>query len=283
MATDIIKIGKYSFKIIENKMDYGGRIISHTFRIGGDYDNCITISYKYNTENKPISAKIPHKIPHALYEPECSIGAHLEKGPGTVLMLKTLLQYVYEKIPNIKTFEFDDMSHIDCIPKDLSKHPPRPSLKPLSLSYLSIAYNSNTWYEEHFNAKMSDSIAYNKYREVLYFLKNPSAKVEFIEFLQIAQPPKEQYTYLESIYKASRTYREFFNAIPKGNRCEILLPWLTQFLNYYLKGIFSTDNWKIDVTEMNKVKGGEKRKTQRNRKVYPLNYRIINYKEYNML
>jgi hypothetical protein len=278
MTTEIINVGRYSFKIIENKMAYGDKIISHTFRIGGEYDNCISISYKYDMENKPISAKIPH----ALYEPECSIGSNLERGPGTILMLKTLLRYVYKKIPTIKIFEFDDMSHIDCIPKDVSKPPPRQSLKPLSLSYLSIAYNSNTWYEEHFNAKMRDSIAYNKYREALHFLKKPSAKVEFIEFLQIAQAPKEQYIYLESIYKTARTYREFFDAIPKEKRCDLLLPWLVEFLNYYLKGIFSTDNWEINVTEMNKIKGG-KRKTQRNSKIYGSNYRVINYKEYNMM
>jgi hypothetical protein len=129
---------------------------------------------------------------------------------------------------------------------------------------------------------MRDSIAYNKYREALHFLKKPNAKVDFIEFLQIAQPPKEQYIYLESIYKTARTYREFFDAIPKEKRCELLLPWLVEFLNYYLKDIFSTNNWEINITEMNKIKGG-KRKTQRNSKIYGSNYRVINYKEYNMM
>jgi len=280
MSEEIINIGGYRFKIIENKMIYGGnRIISHTFKIGGDYDNCISVSYKYDMNNNPISAKIPH----ALYEPECSVGSNLERGPGTILMLKTLLQYTYKKIPQITIFNFDDMSHIDCIPKDLSKPPPRSSLKPLSLSHLSIAYKSKTWYEEYFNAKMINPTAYTKYRESLQFLESSTTKPDFIEFLQIAQPPKEQYTYLESIYNSSATYRDFFKKIPKEKRCEILLPWLVQFIDYYLKNVFSTGGWYINVKEMNTMKGGKRNETRKSRKIYPSKYRIINYKEYHMM
>jgi hypothetical protein len=278
--TDIIKIGKYTFEITETKMIYGTIIISHTFKIGGDYNNCISVSYTYKN-NKPITAKIPH----ALYEPECSIGSNLEKGPGTILMLKTLLRYSYNKIPEISTFEFDDMSHIDCIPKDMSKSPPRPSSKPLSLSYLSIAYNSKTWYEEKFNAIMTDHITYKNYRDKITFLEMEDKKPSFIDFLQIAQPPKEQYEYLESIYNTSKTYRDFFNKIPKSKRCDILLPWLVHFLNHYLKGIFSTNGWEINVKTMNSMEGGKtrnKRYTRKN-KLYPSNYNIINYKEYHMI
>lgn len=285
----IININGYSFKITENKLLYGGdRIISHTFKIGGDYNNCISVSYKYDMNNKPISAKIPH----ALYEPECAIGSKLERGSGTVLMLKTLLQYVHKQLPTITLFEFDDMSHIDCIPrhnKNMSKHsPPRPSLKPLSLSHLSIAYNSKTWYEDKFNATMIDPVKYKKYRETIRFLEQPDKKPDFIQFLQIAQPPTDQYDYLESIYNKSNTYREFFNNIPKSNRCTILLPWLVQFMDHYLKDVFSTNGWQIDVTKINtNIKGGSintKRNTTQNttrkQKLYPSNLKIITYKEY---
>ena len=280
-TANIIKVGGYTFKITETKMIYGGdRIISHTFKIGGDYDNCISVSYSYRN-NKPVSAKIPH----ALYEPECAIGTSLEKGPGTVLMLKTLLRYVHNKIPEITTFEFDDMSHIDCAPKDMSKQPPRPSIKPLSLSYLSIAYNSKTWYEDKFNAKMLDHATYKRYRDAIQFLEMEDKKPSFVDFLQIAQPPKEQYDYLESIYNSSKTYRDFFNKIPKSKRCEILLPWLVQFLNYYLKGVFSTNGWEINVNTMNITEGGKRvhKRYTRKSKLYPLHYRIINYKEQHMM
>lgn len=271
---EIIKINGYTFKITETKMIYGGdRIISHTFKIGGDYDNCIGVSYTYNN-NKPVSAKIPH----ALYEPECSIGSNLEKGIGTVLMMKTLLRYVHNKIPSITTFQFDDMSHIDCIPKNTNKQPPRPSKKPLSLAYLSIAYNSKTWYEEKFNATLIDSKKYSSYREKISFLKDQHEKVEFTKFLEIAKPPIDQISYLESIYIKSKTYREFFDAIPKAHRCDILSPWLVQFMEYYLKGVFSTNDWQINVTAMN---GGSRSKTRK--AIYPSKYKMINYKEYHMM
>jgi hypothetical protein len=267
-----IHIGKYSFKITETKFQYGDRIISHTFKIGGNYDNCISISYTYQ-DNKPISAKIPH----AQYEPECSIGSTLEKGEGTTLMLKTLLRYAHNKIKQVTIFHFDDMSHIDCVDKVMSKSIPRTPTMPLNLSYFSLAYNSETWYERHFNAKMSDKEKYAKYKEKRKFLTDPEQKPPFVEFLEIAQPPEDQYEYLETLYNKSATYRVFFDSIPRATRCKVLYPWLTTFMEYYLKDVFSNYGWEIDVTEMN-TKGG--RRTRRRARS---NHRIVYHKRMDMV
>jgi len=265
----LIRSGKYEFKITENKLLYGAdRIISHTYRIGGNYDNCISVSYTYNN-NKPISAKIPH----ALYEPECSIAPPpLEKGAGTVLMLKTLLKYVYSRNPTVHIFSFDDMSHIDCIEKDTTKSIPRPPTKPLNLAYLSIAYNSKTWYELYFNAKMSDKVKYKKYEDRLNFLINPKEKVDFLRFLEIAKPPQEQHKYLEAIYKKSTTYRELFEAIPKTKRCDVLFDWLTSFMEYYLKDVYSPYNWEININEMKNIIGGSRRN------LYSSTYKLVDFR-----
>lgn len=265
----IVKAGKYNFKITEKRMAFGDRIISHTFKIGGDYDNCISVSYTYNN-NKPVSAKIPH----ALYEPECSVGSDLEKGAGTIIMLKTLLKYVYSKIPTVQTFTFEDMSNIDCIDKDMSKPIPRSPTKPLNLAYFSLAYNSETWYEKHFNARMSNKTKYTKYKERLDFLTNPSKKMEFVHFLEIVKPDQEQYIYLESIYNKSTTYRDFFELIPKTKRCDILYNWLSSFMEYYLKDVYSQYDWEMDITEINNTSRGGGRKSE----PYPSKYRLIEYR-----
>lgn len=280
MTTETITSGKYTFVVSENKMVYDKRIISHTFRIGGTYNDCISISYTYN-DNVPISAKIVF----VRYEPECPLESNLEKGGGTTIMLKTFLQHVVRKIPSITTFMFEDMSHIDCHERDLSIPPPRSPTRPLSLAYLSIAYNSCTWYEKHFDAKMTDNVRYANYRKSLKFLTDPTAKLDFISFLQIVQPPSEQCEYLEYRYKTTTTYRKFFDTLPIETRCDTLRPWLKTFMEYYLGNTYSSYNWEINVTSP-KITGGNKlKKTRRQstKRNYPPTYKIITYNDMHLL
>lgn len=276
MPTEVIQVGKVSFTITENQQMYDNYILSHTFKIGGTYDDCISISYSYNRDNTPISAKIIF----VHYDPECSLGNDLEKGGGTTLMLKAFLNYVHKKVPSIHIFTFEDMSHIDCKEIDLSKPPPRSSSQPLNLAYLSIAYNSSTWYEKYFDAKMSNPIVYEKYRHALQFLTDSNAKVDFIEFLQIAKPPSEQIELLKELYTNADTYRAFFQAIPFHKRCELLQSWLTTFIEYYLKKVYSPYNWEINIQSPKmKQEGGRKRirgTRKQTQKLFPeSNYRII--------
>jgi len=286
MTTETITVGKYSFIITENKFAFADKIISHTFKIGGTYNDCICISYTYNNLT-PVSAKIVY----VSYEPECTTGNNLEKGGGTAIMLKTFLRYVYKKIPSVNIFTYEDMSHIDSVEKDLSKLPPRKPIRPLSLAYLSIAYNSCTWYEKYFDAKMTDKGRYAKYQTSMKFLTNSGDKPDFITFLQIAQPPQNQIEHLKKIYEETATYRAFFNAIPFNDRCELLGHWLKTFIEYYLGDKYSPYGWEINVL-VSKIKnasleGGSKeggsKKSKRNTLkltgIIPEKYRIVMYNE----
>lgn len=273
----ILKGNKYEFGVRQSTQMYGNTIIGRTFTIGGDYEKCVTVSYKYKN-NMPIQAFIPY----LLYEPECSIDSTLERGGGSEIMIKTLLKHAYSEIPSISIFLFDDMSKIDCISKDLTKSPERKIQKPLNLAFFSIAYYSKTWYELHFNAVMNDLEQYKKYRERLDFLTNPEEKPEFQHFLEIAQPPIDQIEMLKSMYETTETYRDFFNAIPKVKRCDILYSWLTNFMKYYIGDIYTESNWMISIDTLDKrvsLGGGYTRKL-RNKKVRKQMYRIYDYKEY---
>jgi hypothetical protein len=264
-----IKIGGYTFKIIENSMEYNNTIFSRTFKIGGDYEDCVNLSYTYSN-GKPQTAKLPH----LMYEPECAIGKELQRGGGSELMIKTLIKYAHKKIPEVNIFEFDDMSNIDCVEKDVSKPPPRKPIRPLKLSYFSIAYNGLTWYEKHFNAKMKDLDKYTKYRERIHFLTDTISKVEFVRFLEIAKPPLSQIEQLKLWYESAKTYREFFNLIPFEDRCNILFSWLDNFMSYYLHDVFTDRYWYIDVRDMDLKKGG---KRQTRKRLYPSKYKLIHY------
>jgi hypothetical protein len=272
----IVKGGKYTFRVKRTIQSYGDKIIGRTYRIGGDYEKCVTVSYKYK-DNIPIEASIPH----LLYEPECSIGSTLERGGGSEIMIKTLLRHAYSEIPSLPFFVFDDMSKIDCLPKDIAKPPERKILRPLNLAYFSIAYHGKTWYEMRFNAEMKDKERYVKYRDRLQFLTNPADKPDFERFLEIAQPPDEQIEMLQSLYKETETYRDFFNAIPKEKRCNMLYYWLTTFMKYYIGDVYTENDWVMNVNTFDNTPslGGGYTRRKRTRRVRKQMYRLYDYKE----
>ena len=266
-----IQYGKYTFNIKETIAVIRDILFTSTYTIGGDYQKCATATYKYSN-GTPISVSLPH----LLYEPECSLGSNLERGEGSITMIHALINFCYEKYPTIPLFDFDDMSHIDCTEKDLTIPPPRKNKRPLNLAYFSIAYHDKTWYEIYFNAEMKDKKLYKKYRESLSFLTDPQHKVEYIRFLEIAQPPAEFVEYLEPLYNSAQTYREFFKRIPREKRCNVLFDWITTFMKYYIGDVFKPTDWQIDVTKLKTIRknmtGGYTRKQGRtkNKRVNPI-------------
>ena len=146
-TSDIIDIGRYRFKVIKNIIKHNDILISHTYKVGGDYADCINVSYKYSN-NVPISVSMPH----LLYEPECAIGSILEKGTGTELLIKSAIRYAYTDVPSLSIFTFDDMSHIDCNKKDITKRVPRKPSNLLSLHWSTSSSHIMTRYEARYSA-----------------------------------------------------------------------------------------------------------------------------------
>jgi hypothetical protein len=270
--TEIVQSGKYNFKIVRNIEYYRDEIWTHTYKVGGDYGDCLNISYFYQN-NKPVRAVIPH----LLYEPECAIGTTLDAGGGTEIMVKTALRYAFNDVKTVSIFEFQDSSHIDCLQKDLTKALPRKMARPLNLAYFYIAYHGMTWYEARFNAEMLDKVKYNRYRKQVKFLTDPATKPSFDEFKAIilsAFASLEELIYVEKLYAKTQTYREFFEAIPKTRRCDILYPWLNTFMEHYIGAVFSVKDWTINVNKMDETRattGGSLKKGQQ--------YRIYSYEK----
>ena len=155
METVYISVGKYRFKIIDNTLSYDDHIYSRNFKIGGNVSDCVNISIRYSN-NKPISAYIPH----IMYDPECSMDVILEKGKGTLIMVRTLLDYVHTKIPTISEVLFEDKSNIECvtdieIQKSSEHREKRKNIYSIPLYYFSIAFNGVTWYEKQFNKPLA--------------------------------------------------------------------------------------------------------------------------------
>ena len=250
-------------------MFYKCKGVNKTYKIGGNIADCANISINF-TNNIATSANMPH----IMYDEECSIGNVLDKGTGSIIMVKTLLQYIKQLYPHLVEVAFDDMSSIECsTEEDIEKNKTRirkkgTNLVPMPLYYLSIAYNGETWYEKHFKAVQQNTEKHIAYKErVFKLLNDPSEKPsDFVKYLQIVRAPPAIHKELEMYYLPTNTYSEFFHAIPKNDRCRLLRSWIKEFMDYYLRRVFSNFDWAIKLSNITNTVGGFKRKN--NRKYY---------------
>jgi hypothetical protein len=197
----------------------------------------------------PISAKIPTLV----YNPDCSLTTPLKKSSGTITIIKTLLKHINKVIPNITTFEFEDMSTLEC-GTDEEKHRKRhrkigTHAVPTALYYFSIAFNSMTWYEKYFNAYYKTPDKHRVYRKGVedFLTKKP---MPFIDFLYIAKPSDKIQDKIKSLYESASTYQVFFDSIKDDEQCSYTRDWIATFMEDQLKDIFFNKGWIIDVKQM---------------------------------
>ena len=252
-----VKSGKYTFIIKEKTIAREQDIMYTTLQIGGDYPDCVSIFIRY-ADNKPSSANM------SINDAECVTNE--KKGDGSKVMIQTLIAYLRQKYPTITEIEYDDMSSIECATNEeltSAKNLKRGSnLKPMSLYNLSIAYNGLTWYEKYFGGRQQNMETHAKYRErVKILLHDKATKPEnFNDFIKIAHVPPNLWTELFEFYKTTETYSQFFNSMPKSERCRLLRPWIDTFMAHYLKNVFYNSNWIMPAL----VIGGKKtRQTRR--------------------
>ena len=262
----MITSGPYKFQIIDNTLFSRDKteIYSRNFKIGGTYPDCVNISIIYEN-NKPVNASMPILLSDA----ECSFDRPLEKGGGAIIMIKTLLQYVYTQIPTLTNIKFDDKSNIECATEDELKKGSRfrkkgTYVRPIPLYYLSIIFNGKTWYEKHFNAKQNDEERHKRYRarvtELLYS-HELKAKIQYDRFIALIDKNEEEMYELYQYYNNANNFNDFFQSIPKQHRCRLVGSWIEQFMKYMLKDVFYNDNWIIDFPL--EVSGGNNKKTRK--------------------
>ena len=253
-------VGKYRFIIKDNTLLLREKIYSRTVKIGGNYQDCVSVSIKFNDENQPESAYIPH----IMYDPDCSVDIKLDRGEGSIIMIKTLFDYIHKEIPTISEINFEDKSNIECATdEEISKgsrfRKKGTNVYPIPLYYFSIAFNGKTWYEKHFNARQKDKDKHIAYKEkVSYVLNSKELKTNtsFFQFLQMSRPSIEFIEELEKYFNASDTFGELFQMIPKDDRCRIVRDWISIFMEHHLKDVFDNKNWIIEIPIT--IKGGKR-------------------------
>jgi hypothetical protein len=246
----MVTSGSYNFQIIDNTLYSRDKteIYSRNFKIGGTYPDCVNISIIYEN-NKPVDASMPI----LLSDPECSFIRPLEKGNGAIIMIKTLLNYVYTQIPTLTHIKFDDKSSIECATEEKLKKGSRfrkkgTYVKPIPLYYFSILFNGQTWYEKYFNAKQKDEVRHQQYRtKITEFLYSPEFKknIQFDRFVSLFDKKEEEMIELYQYYNNANNFNDFFQSIPKKDRCRLVGSWIEQFMKFILKDVFYNENWII--------------------------------------
>ena len=248
--TIMVTAGPYKFQIIDNTLYSRDKteIYGRNFKIGGTYPDCVNISIIYEN-NKPVDASMPF----LLSDSECAFNRPLEKGGGAIIMIKTLLNYVYTQLPMLTYIKFDDKSKIECATEEELKKASRfrkkgTYVKPMPLYYFSILFNGQTWYEKYFNAKQKDEVRHQQYRtRVTEFLYTPEFKtnIQFDRFVSLFGNKKEEMTELYQYYNNANNFNDFFQSMPKQHRCRLVGPWIEQFMKFILKDMFYNENWVI--------------------------------------
>ena len=260
----LINVDKYTFQITDDTLSTREQIYCRNFKISDNNSHYINVSISYS-QNEPVSASITKIV----YDEDCSIDTHLDRGEGSITMIKTLLQYIHKQLPTITEVNFEDNSNIECIDEN-----------EIPLYYFSIAFNGETWYEKHFNARQKDKTKHDKYKAKindLLYSTQLKTNTSFIQFLQIAKPPIEIIDELEKYYIASNTFGLFFQSIPKKDRCPLVRDWISTFMEFHLQDVFSNTRWIIELPII--LKGGKSGKNN-TRKYYCPKGRIKHTKTY---
>lgn len=247
METTFVKVGNYRFKITDNTLTYDEHILSRNFKIRGNISDCINISISY-INNTPVKASL----------------TTFEHGHGVVIMMQTLMQHIHKILPELTEINFEDKSSIDC---EINKSLKGTKVYPVPLYYFSIAFNGQTWYEKHFQARLKDPERHFEYQTQVQFLLNSTelkSNMTFVEFLEIVKPTTLDYlTKLKTYYENANanTFGIFFQSIPKCERCIITREWIGNFMSHYLQNVFSNTEWIIPIpVENNNIGGGKTKK-----------------------
>ena len=145
--------------------------------------------------------------------------------------------------PLCTKYEFDDTSSFDCLlPDNIKANMP--------MKHFYIAFHGSTWYEYHFGAKLQKD--HEKYMRLKLNLYDPFHKPPHFNFLK--EDLQEE---LEDLYKSSRTWHDFFQAIAikyKNKKCAAVYRWLNDALLtiFDLDLIYDYPKWYIDLEDNEK-------------------------------
>jgi hypothetical protein len=229
------------------KYDAKEQPFSYKFDIGGKMKGCVQIIA--NCPNKTLldderfaSLEKDKNIAFVTwigYNPKCSLTDDLPNGDGTRHMVRCAMSIVCNACPWVTKFKLNDASTVKCVEG-----------VEISLANLSLFTNGKSYYEKYLHAYLHDEHMRTLYKEKVARLSNPKEKLPLEIFKSKFNITNE---HVLSVYGKTSTYIEFARVLKAEseekqlNVCEIILPWLEEFVKYVLEGYtFWMYDWLID-------------------------------------
>lgn len=221
---------------------------SHTLSIGGN-EGCVNISV--NTPDSLLVQRGYHSLDTATihilaWDAKCAVNKNLEKGSGTISMIRLILSESKKRYPYIKRYIFKDNSLIPC-----------DNGQQISLLHLTVIKYNKSWYEQHFNAYIEEPSYRKKYTDGITVLNDPLLKMSFEEFKSKIQSfsKEPELELLKVFYEKADTYFLFFKAIldtqGKSKQCNLIVGWIDMFLLYIFQFDPLSVPWVIDSDSVN--------------------------------
>ena len=231
------------YKVITPNYEFLLRIVSADDLIQlqyGDATNqegpCMELSYDLN-----IPAAI--QLENMMYGKRCSVDGELQKGTGTVEMLRSMITICNLLMPSAKRMYFKDVSDSPC------------NDRRMLLAHYSLLLYGQTWYERHFKAVM----------------KNKAYRDRLDDFRQLLKSkPKEGvfHGFRSRLIQKHATWHDLFHDLFQTHGCTALVGIQDQifkiaglklyYSDWYIPLLLQKDNIPIKITKVskNRMDGG---------------------------
>jgi hypothetical protein len=212
------------------------------------------------------------------YDINCSLEHSFLKGVDTKQIVYFLVQYIYNRYPEVKELLFSDLSTREC-----------DNNTEVNLAVMTYLYSEQTWYEKNYGAYIApiSSDEYNKIKE--NYKKVDKDEINKVDWETIRNTIVNDKTLtkmsdneLEELYNKSKTWKEFFepihNKIKIDKFCIFISSWLPTFTNRYfntlqgLKFMMPIRDNNVKYTESEYARGG-RRYTRKSTKKHDRDYK----------
>ena len=186
-----------------------------------------------------------------------SISDIINNNESTLNMLYTTITYITKLCPWLKKINLCDYRKSVC-----RKGEATPGML---LSCYYIALTGKTWYETYLNAELENINHKNKYNNYIKLFNSGEYKCDWydlnINLYQFGLQRSINFDIIETIYKSTISYSDFFNKLNKtivdrDELCKTLEPWIEMFMKLF---IFDTNldllnnTWIFNVSNIPKI------------------------------
>lgn len=238
----------YTFKVsvifVKHFRDFS-KLLHTELTVRGNYDKCVNIIIPLPDAHNSKELKLSWK---ELQKNKCIVDKEIIKGTTTVEMVRLALFIAHKIAPYTEYATVDDMSFFYC---DTPLGVEKTTLPPFY-----IALYGKTWYEDKFNAMITNRDDYVKYKQSINALGDSKFKPDYFNFGN-----KQIEDILLPLYIKVNTWADFFKLIVHlypQDKYILMYPWLENAIKMIFResggdSLYSGMAWTIQLKNIPKM------------------------------